>query len=350
MSILAYVGLPGSGKSYDVVANQVLPALKGDRTVVTNIPLHEDRIRETIKTGRLIDFPTEKVQSEPASIWDYAQPGVVLILDEVWRLFPMGEKANKVPEPFRKLLAEHRHMVDAKGDSMQIVLVTQDLMQIGTFARQLVEQTVYHTKLSAVGASKSYRIDIYQGPVTGANPPKSNRVREIFGKYQDSVTRLYQSHTMSQSEEGKVNESAADNRGVIWRRPGIWIGLVGVVVMFAWGIPTAISLIRMDKYKDEQATPQPEASPEPQSTISPIVAAIEQPAAQQVPLSCVQHVIDGNVQCRCLNAVGKSAFRTTFQCIDHMRETVGNFGGPTARAENIQYLNSTRNEVAQPAG
>ncbi len=101
--IYAYTGLPGSGKSYDVVLNQVLPALKASRHVVTNIPLNMPDILALVPGARVTEFPTERVQGSPEMIWEYAQPGVVLIIDEVWRLFPAGQKANQVPEPYRKL-------------------------------------------------------------------------------------------------------------------------------------------------------------------------------------------------------------------------------------------------------
>lgn len=239
MSIYAYTGLPGSGKSYDVVANQVLPALKAGREVVTNIPLHLDALAEMIPNARALvtEFPTELVQSSPERIEEYARPGVVLILDEVWRLWAAGLKANQVPEPFRKLLAEHRHMVNAAGDSMQIVLVTQDLAQISAFARQLVETTFHHTKLTSIGASGSYRIDVYNGPVSGPNPPRQSRQREIFGRYDAAIFKLYKSHTMSMAEAGGANEASVDGRNNIWRRPMIYVGLAFVVVCLVWGIP-----------------------------------------------------------------------------------------------------------------
>lgn len=236
MSIYAYVGLPGSGKSYDVVANQILPALKAGRRVVTNIPLNMPELCAVVPAAAelLSSFPTEQVQSAPELIDQYAKPGCVLVLDEVWRLWPSGVQAKNVPEPFRKLLAEHRHMVDEHRNSMQIILVTQDLAQIGAFARQLVEMTFHHTKLSFVGAAGSYRIDVYNGPQSGPNPPKSSRLREIFGRYDAAIFKLYKSHTMSAAGEAGANEASVDARANVWKRPGIWVGLIGIVVVGVW--------------------------------------------------------------------------------------------------------------------
>lgn len=243
MSIYAYVGMPGSGKSYDVVANQIMPALKAGRRVVTNIPLNMETLRQIVPDAVVDELPIEKIQGDPPVLWEYAHKGCILIIDECWRLWPAGLKADKVPEPFKKLLAEHRHMVDADGNAMQIVLVTQDLSQIAMFARQLVEQTFAHTKLSHVGAAGSYRVDVYQGPRTGANLPREQRLREILGRYDKSIFKLYQSHTMSESGKAGANEKSMDGRGNIWKRPMIWITGAASLVFLVWGVPKAVALL-----------------------------------------------------------------------------------------------------------
>ncbi|MCT7418588.1 hypothetical protein [Pseudomonas aeruginosa] len=38
----------------------------------------------------------------------------VLVLDELWRRWPKGQKTNDAPMADRKLLAEHRHRVNRK--------------------------------------------------------------------------------------------------------------------------------------------------------------------------------------------------------------------------------------------
>lgn len=277
MSIFAYTGLPGSGKTYDVVANQVMPALKAGRHVVTNIPLEKEVIRALIPEARLTEFPTEQVQASPELIDHYAAPGCVLILDEVWRLWPSGQKSNQVPEPFRKLLAEHRHMVDEAGDAMQIVLVTQDLAQIGAFARQLIENTFHHTKLSHVGASGSYRVDVYQGPVSGPNPPRQSRLREIFGRYDPAIFKLYKSHTMSRAAGPGATEAAVDKRANVLHRPMLYVGLALVLGAVIWGVPKL-----RETFAGEEAAAKvaQRAGPE----VRPRVVDGVAPAARSVPV------------------------------------------------------------------
>jgi zona occludens toxin len=243
VSIIAYTGLPGSGKSYDVVANQIVAALKRNRRVVTNVPLLRDAVRNATPKGEIVEFPMDLIAAEPERLEEYCTPGSVCIIDELWRLFPSGVKTNQVPEIFKSWLAEHRHRVDSRGQAMQIVFVTQDLSQIAAFARQLVEQTFHHTKLSHVGMEGRFRIDIYHGPVTGAVPSTSNRLREVHARYKPEIFLMYKSHTMSESMSSGADESKMDLRGNVLRRPIIWLGLLGVIGAVAWAVPTLAGLL-----------------------------------------------------------------------------------------------------------
>ena len=239
MSIVAYTGLPGSGKSYSVVEHQILPALKQGRTVVTNIPLHMERITEFGYPGTVVEFPVASVEAEPHKLYEYVMAGCVFVLDEAWRLFPQGQQANKVPDEYKKLLAEHRHMVDEVGNSTQIVLVVQDLANIGAFARRLVENTFVTTKLGFVGLNGSYRVDVFHGAQTGATPSVSNRLRMITGRYRKDIFRLYRSHTMAaDADQVGVNEQKIDGRANILMRPAFVIGVVAVPVLLWFSIHT----------------------------------------------------------------------------------------------------------------
>jgi len=243
VSIYAYTGLPGSGKSYGVVANQILPALSDGRVVSTNIPLNVEAIRKRTQNGTILEFPTSSVAEDPARIEEFAPAGCLLVIDELWKLFPAGQKVDKVPESFKRLLAEHRHMVDAKGRSTQIVFVTQDLAQISAFARQLVEQTYHHTKLGHLGLSGSYQVRTYHGAVTGSNPPVQNQLHKAVGRYKADIFACYQSHTMSQSATSGADENPLDGRGVFWKRPSIWDGALLVVGVVSWALPTALQAL-----------------------------------------------------------------------------------------------------------
>jgi len=274
MPIDAYVGKPGHGKSYGVVQHVVIPSLKQDRHVVTNIPLQVDMLLEDFG-GNITQLPHDW-HTRP-DLADLAPPGCVLILDELWRRWPSGLKANNVPEADKALLAEHRHRVSKDGKSMRVVLVTQDLSQIASFARALIEQTYRVVKKT----KKAYRVDIYSGAATGDRPPKTTLQRQAFGTYKPSVYRYYSSAT--QSESGDVgDESKADNRGNIWRSPALWtIALVIPVLVLGgvMGLRSYFAPILGDKPEPvaQLVNPAPPGMPEfdqPKATIAERVVTV----------------------------------------------------------------------------
>lgn len=214
MAIDAYTGLPGSGKSYSVVKFAILPSLKQGRQVITNIPLTE--LAHTEFPGQIRQLPHDWYTNE--ALFETIPNGSVVVLDELWRRWPKGMPASKVPFRDKEFLAEHRHLVDESGNSTRIVLVTQDLDQIAAFATMLVDTTYQSVKLSALGSSKRFRVDIYQGAAKGQRPPKSRLLRSVFDKYEKSIHQYYQSATKSLT--GLVgDESRADKRATIWRSP-----------------------------------------------------------------------------------------------------------------------------------
>lgn len=241
--ISAYVGLPGAGKSYAVVANVILPALKQGRRVVTNVPLKRDAVRKVTPKGEIVEFPTDAIATNPEAIEDYCTAGSVVVLDEVWRLWPAGQKSHQVPVPFRSLLAEHRHRVDARGNAMSIVLVTQDVSQISAWARSLIEITFVHSKLNVLGADRKYRVASYRGAPPTVGAPQNGIIREMYGTYRKEVYRCYDSHTMREAEGSGANESPIDKRANLWRRPLVWVGAVFAIGAPAWALHALYSIV-----------------------------------------------------------------------------------------------------------
>lgn len=141
---------------------------------MTNVPMKRDVVVRDIPDAEnlLREFPMAAVVAAPDSIWEHCPNGALVVLDEVWRFWPAGKKVDKIPEAWKSFLAEHGHRVDAAGNAMQVVLITQDLAQIAAFARQLVEQTFRTIKLSSIGFHKKFRTDIYGGPVQGLIRPR----------------------------------------------------------------------------------------------------------------------------------------------------------------------------------
>src|SRR3569832_648274 len=135
MSILAFTGLPGAGKSYGVVANVILPAIRMDRPVVTNIPIVLDELYREFPLAKITQFKTEDV-TYPQWWTDNCPPGAVVIVDECWKNWPAGKRQSDYKPEELSYFAEHRHRVDDKTKkTTEIYLETQDHAQISACVR-----------------------------------------------------------------------------------------------------------------------------------------------------------------------------------------------------------------------
>lgn len=252
MAIDAYVGKPGHGKSYGVVEHVVIPSMKQGRNVITNIPLNAELLQRDFG-GSATQLPDDWFEIQDLS--DLVPNGAVLILDEVWRRWPKGQKANQANLSDKALLAEHRHRVDAHGNSMRVVLVTQDLSQIAAWACTLIETTYRMKKLS----KKVFRVDVYDGYVTGDRPPKTKLVRQTGGKFSEKVFAYYSSAT--QSHSGEVgDETTADGRASIFRSVGLW-GLILLCVLGLLFASFGLKHFFGSKVKEESVVTTPSPAP-----------------------------------------------------------------------------------------
>jgi zona occludens toxin (predicted ATPase) len=135
------------------------------------------------------------------------------------------------------------------------VLCALDLAGIAAFARQLVEQTFHGVKLSTLGIpmSRSYRIDMYPGPVSGPNPPVAARIRQVFGKYDKKIYQYYTSHTQSEAASEGANEKGMDARANIFKKP-FFVMMPFLVVAIIGGVWWKGGYL-LDKYRKKPDAP-----------------------------------------------------------------------------------------------
>ncbi len=232
MPILAYLGAPRSGKSYSVVENNIIPALKQGRHVVTNIPV-EKELLEQVFGGKITQLVKEDVLDP--DLPDRIPNGVVLVLDEIWRRWPSGQKVNKVSLKDLELLKEHGHKVDAQGKTMQVVLVTQNAADLALWVRDLVKFSFVHEKMDALGLEKRFTIKIYRGCPTGKTIPDKLKVREAISTYKPEIYQFYKSATQSESEDLNVgDEQVMDKRASIWAS---W-QMIAILIFVPFGLLT----------------------------------------------------------------------------------------------------------------
>jgi zona occludens toxin len=279
MSIQGLVGLPGHGKSYSALELFIIQALEEKRTIVTNIPLKPLAFeRYPDADVRPIDL-TELAKKENNHLWLEQPKSALFLLDELWRIWPSGLKATGIPKEQLSFIKEHRHNIDETGREPDIILVTQDLNDIASAIRSMVETTIICTKLTAIGAKGHFRRDYYQGSVKGFIGPKNVFIRSDQCKYKPEIFDLYKSHTLSTG-----NAQTIDNKGVvnatIFNGLGFKFGigfLAFLIVGVVWGFnKTSADIDKMTAKK----TPEIATT---QHTAQPAIYAITQPT--KPPLS-----------------------------------------------------------------
>lgn len=227
-----------------MVQHVILPAVKDRRVVVTNLPVRLDKLQERFPEADVRFFALDDLAAEPDKLLEVAVPGCVFVLDEAQKLWPSGMLPNKTPKAWLSFVTEHRHRVDDLDRSTEVVIVSQDLGNVASFVRKLVEQTYRTVKLVSLGANTRFRVDVYTGPVTGANPPAKNRVRQMMGRYEAKVYSLYQSHTQSEGSGSGAVEGSVDKRVVIWRSPMLWAGAAAALVLGVGGVLTVVNYFK----------------------------------------------------------------------------------------------------------
>ena len=246
MTISAYVGLPGHGKSYTVTEHVILPALQASRIVYTNIPMNDEECLSA--TGnQVIPFKTDDLIENPDWWTEVFQAGSIIVIDEVWRLWPSGLRTNKAREQDKTFINEHRHIV-ADGFSTEIVLVSQDLIDVSTFVRNKVDTTYRAVKLTVFGSKSKYRLDVYSGVVTGQTPPEKLRSRQIFGTFKKDIFKLYQSQTRSDGSFG--DESRTDDRFNVLKSAAFKIIPIFIISAFFLGY-CGLKYVK-DSYNDNE--------------------------------------------------------------------------------------------------
>jgi zona occludens toxin len=243
MSIVIMTGAPGSGKSYSAIALTVYPALNLGRPIWTNVPLNETEIYSV--------WPESQIQycdfREPG-IWDSIPGGALVLIDEVWDLWPSGQRADKVPKDQQEFVAMHRHRAGPVGDkhlTVEIVLLSQGSTDLAKWVRSKIDKTYVVTKLDALGATSRYKLDIYQGCEDTARPRKGKLIRTLYGQYEPRFYNLYQSHTLT-NETAAVNisELRADKGSSVWKSWRVVGGLVLGPILAIIGLGNAIAFLQ----------------------------------------------------------------------------------------------------------
>lgn len=292
MAIKVYVGFMGSGKSYEVVTNVIVPALGRGRRVISNIAglqfdlikahliaeknVSEDQIGELISVDHdaVLDPQFWLTDKDDLSTRDAAfmRPGDLVCLDEIWRFW---EGFRRPHDRVLNFVRMHRHMLDENGVSSDLALVTQDIMDVGPPVRRVVEETYRMTKLTMVGAVKKYRIDVYAGAQSRDDKP----LRQFFRSYDEKFFPMYSSHSLKK-EGQEAKEENIDQRGNILNHPGIKYGVPAGLLLFialTWLGISSVSQMTGTQPLDQEITGSQaeEKTPETRTSSKPPVSEFE---------------------------------------------------------------------------
>lgn len=285
MAIYAYTGIPGSGKSYEVVSSVIVENFKKGRTIVTNIEgISEDKLidyclsdvkltREQLGTLlKVTDSDCQRDDFFPykGSTDTICKAGDLICIDEVWRIFP----SDKIHPNHRSFIAEHRHFTNDKGDCCDLVVINQSISGVPRFIKDRVETTFVMKKMSMLGLNKRYRVDVF----VGAKVNKASMVTQYHNKYNPDIFNLYKSFD---GINGKQN--VIDDRQNVFKSGKfkliMLLGLLGLS-LGAYALYYMIDKVQ-SKYKKE---PVQEIAQAPSSDeLKPI-----QPTTVKSPETCIK--------------------------------------------------------------
>ncbi|WP_067735901.1 zonular occludens toxin domain-containing protein [Novosphingobium naphthalenivorans] len=277
MAITAYTGPPGSGKTYALVHDVLLPALADGRRVFSNIDgLNSDLILDYLeakhpdragKFGALERF--DGVDAIEPGFWPdvdrkdmsaKVQGGDLVIFDEVGIHWPIS---GQFPRDIGKFLRFHRHYVDANGQSTDVVLATQGVMDLHRHYRALIERTYKFKKLSTLGLNRSYAWSVWEG----STQRKGEAVVNGQGRYDKAIFPLYKSY-----KGPGGSETSTDKRANVLRQPKVVVTIAGAVasmlaaVWFLWSMFSGGSL--GDDVQPQAVASEVSASPSPRQAVA----------------------------------------------------------------------------------
>ncbi|MCA1323759.1 zonular occludens toxin family protein [Herbaspirillum sp. alder98] len=274
MGINVYTGLMGSGKSYEVVSEVIVPAIAQGRRVVTNVDgIDGEKIRDYIEKnykvvpgtlGEVVhitngDVPKQKFfpyydAQKGAHTDTTVQPGDLVCIDEAWRFWPAT--GATLLEEHKSFFLEHRHFTNADtGVACDLVLMIQDMSTLNRFVKNVVAFHIRTHKKISLGLSNTYSVSIFEGN----KQTKAVRISVTLRKYRKDIFPLYSS--FKGGAAGKIVN--VDKRQNMMARRKVWVMAGVMLVALAIGgysikrffTPKEVAPIAQDAKQGGAATP-----------------------------------------------------------------------------------------------
>ncbi len=246
MGINVYTGLMGSGKSYEVVAEVIVPAVAAGRRVVTNVEgIDGEKIKayiaEKYKLAGIALGEVVHVQNGDVAAHDFfpyyddqkdahtntiVQPGDLVCIDEAWRFWPAS--GATIPAQHKSFFLEHRHFTNPETDvACDLVLMIQDMSTLNRFVKNVVAFSARTHKKISLGLTNTYSVTMYEG----SKQTKANKMSTQIRKYRKEVFPLYSS--FKGGAEGKIVN--VDKRQNMLANKSLWLLVAAILVVGVGG-------------------------------------------------------------------------------------------------------------------
>lgn len=157
MAIIFHEGMSGSGKSYEAVVTQIIPALQAGRAVDVYIEgINHQRIAECaeLPLDRVQDLLISFTREQVTVIHQSARDNALVVIDEAQNFWPTGRQ--KLDPNLTQFITEHRHR------GIDILLMGQVFGDVHKLWRGRITQKNFYLKQDAVGRENHYTCTVYK--------------------------------------------------------------------------------------------------------------------------------------------------------------------------------------------
>lgn len=227
-----YLGPPGVGKTLSLVRYVILPAIERGQRVVTNIPLIELAFSQRLKVsvaGLIVLVSSDEIRA-PNFLFTAAGVGSTIthggdciVIDEAHEFYGSDKKIKSDDEIFRAIRLQRKYVGGPGNWSTNLIFASQSYNDFSRQIREVCDSMYFMQKLTVIGASDSYRVDIYAD--ARSSPTRGKPLNQLFGTYDAEYFALYNSYStgvggFSASTPGV--ETVTDDRLNVWNRRFGW--------------------------------------------------------------------------------------------------------------------------------
>lgn len=215
MALLLYTGVAGTGKTLYAIQKYLIPELKKETNVYTNI--------DGLVLARIaILYEIDLIQVErcfhsltnPARFWEEAKQNAMVILDESQNIFNNRDWQNRDNCDCVKYLMEHRHY------GHQLIFLTPHIDTLDAGVRRVAELTYKHKSFSALGSTKTVKTAVFSCANINQEP-----IQTFTWRHDVRIYDCYKSYFNEGTVEKKVRVHPLRNAQ---------LGFVGLFVLIAF--------------------------------------------------------------------------------------------------------------------